>query len=574
MEAFTNSVACWQRLSGTDFQYYKSSSATKEGNHHQLSNITENLNSNAIRLLSEIIYWYLPKKKKNDYEDEGSAQPHKFLGNAWQTSYEYLEQKLGFKREKLRRNLVKLEQLGLIKRELRTVEFRGQTYNNRLFIHLNPGVVKAPTSSNLYHQYKKSSSSTSDNSSYDAQNSFFGLKGEGGLPRFGGETQYNRYNRINNIRNRSMGGSNFLENSNSNLETSSFSITETTSKEEYPSRNLTASTDKESIYGLTKPSLSISRERSRSLKDFYPLSTEDCSKLQDLSGREFSLRAMNEILLDMSERLKDRFFRTKKGFLSYMSKAFKYEMRDALKVSNETFRIKRNSKIEDQDIQEQLKNDEETTRQEKYLTELESRREVTAEMHLKKKLACVLEKSKAYKLLTAYKFGKRVGEGYELYLSRAVPELTEHDKKLILEQVKATQERVDFGRIGLELITSLKIIEERPKTLEISGRDISMIPEQVFGQMTSKEIAEKLRGQGSIWNQTRAGLIEYLNDHKDSGKWIDRNWFSKLEAEENEEQKTIKLKAPTSFIVRWISDNYASLMKRIIADYGYKVEMC
>jgi hypothetical protein len=285
---------------------------------------------------------------------------------------------------------------------------------------------------------------------------------------------------------------------------------------------------------------------------------------------------MNEILLDMSERLKDRFFRTKKGFLSYMSKAFKYEMRDTLKVSNETFRIKRNSEIGDQDIQEQIKNDEETTRQEKYLTELESRREVTAEMHLKKKLACVLERSKAYKLLTAYRAGKRVGEVYELHLSKAVPELTEHDKRLILEQVKATQQTVDFSSFEFGLIKSIKIIEVQSGTSGTGLNNVSSKPslEKVFEQMTSKELAEKLRGQGGIWDKARAGLIEYLNDYKDSGKWIDKNWFSKLEAEVNEEQKTIKLKAPTSFIARWISNNYASLMERTMADHGYEVEMC
>ena len=56
--------------------------------------------------------------------------------------------------------------------------------------------------------------------------------------------------------------------------------------------------------------------------------------LQSSSKREFSLNSMNEILLNMSKRLSNRYFKSKKGFLSYMSKVFAYEMRDAVKINN------------------------------------------------------------------------------------------------------------------------------------------------------------------------------------------------------------------------------------------------
>ena len=46
----------------------------------------------------------------------------------------------------------------------------------------------------------------------------------------------------------------------------------------------------------------------QNLKHHYPLTKEDNGKLQSLSGRDFSLNAMNEILLDMSKRLDNRFF--------------------------------------------------------------------------------------------------------------------------------------------------------------------------------------------------------------------------------------------------------------------------
>ena len=77
------------------------------------------------------------------------------------------------------------------------------------------------------------------------------------------------------------------------------------------------------------------------LKYHYPLSKEDGSKLQSLSGRGFSLNAMNEILLDMSKRLDNRFC-SKAQFMAYFGKCLVFEMRDSVKTSNDNFRIKAN----------------------------------------------------------------------------------------------------------------------------------------------------------------------------------------------------------------------------------------
>jgi len=77
------------------------------------------------------------------------------------------------------------------------------------------------------------------------------------------------------------------------------------------------------------------------LKHHYPLTKEDGDKLQSLSGRDFSLNAMNEILLDMSKRLDNRFC-SKAQFLAYLGKCLRFEMRDAVKTGNDNFRIKAN----------------------------------------------------------------------------------------------------------------------------------------------------------------------------------------------------------------------------------------
>jgi hypothetical protein len=77
------------------------------------------------------------------------------------------------------------------------------------------------------------------------------------------------------------------------------------------------------------------------LKHHYPLNKEDGSKLQSLSGRDFTLNAMNEILLSMSKRRDNRFC-SKAQFMAYFGKCLRFEMRDAVKTSNDNFRIKAN----------------------------------------------------------------------------------------------------------------------------------------------------------------------------------------------------------------------------------------
>lgn len=77
------------------------------------------------------------------------------------------------------------------------------------------------------------------------------------------------------------------------------------------------------------------------LKHHYPLTKEDGDKLQSLSGRDFTLNAMNEILLDMSKR-RNNTFCSKAQFMAYFGKCLRFEMRDAVKTGNDNFRIKAN----------------------------------------------------------------------------------------------------------------------------------------------------------------------------------------------------------------------------------------
>jgi hypothetical protein len=79
----------------------------------------------------------------------------------------------------------------------------------------------------------------------------------------------------------------------------------------------------------------------QTLNYHYPLTKKDASRLQSLSGRDFNLNAMNEILLHMSKRVDNRFC-SKDQFMAYFGKALRYEKRDAVKTNNVNFYIKTN----------------------------------------------------------------------------------------------------------------------------------------------------------------------------------------------------------------------------------------
>jgi hypothetical protein len=59
--------------------------------------------------------------------------------------------------------------------------------------------------------------------------------------------------------------------------------------------------------------------RGFSLASFYPLSQPEPAKLKQLCGRKFSGNAINEILLSISKRLTNCFFKSKKSFINYMT---------------------------------------------------------------------------------------------------------------------------------------------------------------------------------------------------------------------------------------------------------------
>jgi hypothetical protein len=519
--AFTISVANKQCY--TSQEYILSGNITPSQWYQEFTTTKGTPDLALISVLSEIIYWYRPKRIKDPATGD-ITYVAKFLGDAWQTSYEHFQRRLGFNREKLRRIFVKLEQMGICLREFRDVKLRGQTYNNRLFIHLSSSFLDSVIGRKANKQVSQFENHNTSNNP-----SFFAAKEEGGSPRFRGDHIIDKENK-NNIKDRSM-KSNFCKNSFEE-ETVTQIITQPSSDHIQESRVTTPNP-------ITKVFA-----KAKELKDFYPLTKEDCQILQSNSGRQFSLNSMNEILLDMSKRLTDRFFNSKKGFLSYMSKVFSYEMRDAVKINNENFKIRNN-----QSKEEKL--------QEEYLTKIEYNLEVSPEWHFKKRLAARLPQKTAYELLKAFDVIDIKAGIFNLHLSKHI-ELPDTDRKLILQQAQATHEQLDFTDERLGHIENIKIImpEKAIATNNINQNKTENL------KTTTATIPT------GIWGRVRQGLIATY------GEATDRNWFSKLEAVENVEKNELKLKAPNKFIRDWVNQNYFDVIENVISKERFKVSFC
>jgi hypothetical protein len=258
----------------------------------------------------------------------------------------------------------------------------------------------------------------------------------------------------------------------------------------------------------------------------------------------------------MSQKITNRIFYSKKGFLAYMSQAFRYEKRDVVKTGNTSFRIRANLDEGEQTIQ----------KQEKYLTELEYSLQVSPEWHLKKKLASVLERSKAYKLLTSYKSLEINEEGVcRIELSRAV-ELTSNDKEIILNQIKATHSNASKDSKAISIGSVEFVMPIYQKTLKSYSND-QKGQYQSSNNSKNQQEEPRLKKNPNIWEQMREVLVSKYGDG------IDRAWFSKLNANINSANKEITLKSSSGFVIDWINNNYSQTLSNIASNFEFKLKI-
>lgn len=295
------------------------------------------------------------------------------------------------------------------------------------------------------------------------------------------------------------------------------------------------------------PFLGLARDKA-DLASFYLFIQSDVDLPQKVLGRNFTIIAVNEILLKLSKRHTQHRFPSKEAFMSYMGKVLSYEMRDAVQISSVDFKLNCN------------RNEQEVAQQ-RYLEEIEYNADTSRIAQLRRKLAAVLEPRIAYQLLRVVTI-KDVAErktdsqssnnGFVIEVSHEL-DLSYLQQQMILEQVRAV-----FGNhINKIDMVSAKKSNGFKKYDQYSAKFTSTEP-------TTIETIQDL----GIWGKIRSMLVSYYGE---DGRTLDKNWFSKLEPEVNDDNKSITLHAPSDFIKDWVQSKYSSLIEKLCQGQNYNL---
>ena len=117
-------------------------------------------------------------------------------------------------------------------------------------------------------------------------------------------------------------------------------------------------------------------------------------------------------------------------------------------------------------------------------------------------------------------------------------ELTEYDKYLILESVKATHEKLNSSGEFIPI-----------HSIEFTALQL---------HTNNVKISEDKKRTG-LWNKIREVFIKSKGK---TGEALDNHWLSKLNPDINTDSNTINLQAPSEFTKSYIEDN-------LLADISY-----
>lgn len=96
----------------------------------------------AIMLLSDIVYWYRPKEKRDEETGKSAGLRKRFRSDLLQKSYQSYADLFGFTKGQIIDAMKRLENLGVIKRHFRNVRACTGNLPNVLFIELIPQVLR------------------------------------------------------------------------------------------------------------------------------------------------------------------------------------------------------------------------------------------------------------------------------------------------------------------------------------------------------------------------------------------------------------------------------------------------
>lgn len=92
----------------------------------------------AIVILSDIVYWYRPTEVRDERTGRVVALRKKFKADFLQRSYADLAEQFGISKREAKLAVTALEQLGVVRKHLRTITVNGTKLANVLFIELLP----------------------------------------------------------------------------------------------------------------------------------------------------------------------------------------------------------------------------------------------------------------------------------------------------------------------------------------------------------------------------------------------------------------------------------------------------
>ena len=124
----------------------------------------------SINLLSEIVYWYRPTNVRDESTGQLKQVKRKFAGTALQKSKKDLAEQFGLSERQVKESLGRLEELGLIKREFRTIQTEFGPIGNVQFILIVPQKIKEITFDVPPYDFQTSEGGT-EKDPYDFQTS-------------------------------------------------------------------------------------------------------------------------------------------------------------------------------------------------------------------------------------------------------------------------------------------------------------------------------------------------------------------------------------------------------------------
>ncbi|MGO5413718.1 hypothetical protein [Slackia isoflavoniconvertens] len=92
----------------------------------------------AINILSDIVYWYRPREIRDEFTGDVVAYQKRFSADLLQRSYDQLADHFGISKRQAKDAVVRLEEIGAVKRVFRNVECSTGLMGNVMFIAISP----------------------------------------------------------------------------------------------------------------------------------------------------------------------------------------------------------------------------------------------------------------------------------------------------------------------------------------------------------------------------------------------------------------------------------------------------